>query len=112
MKKQALLIVARTAAVAALVLGLMHWLGFGLPVHIHMACGGALVLALWGLAILTRRRAGWLSLVAIVLGLVIPIIGMAQLGHAEMRGILQGLHLALGLGAAALAEMLAKRFGA
>ncbi|MBR9971795.1 hypothetical protein [Magnetospirillum sulfuroxidans] len=110
MKKQALLIVARTAAGAALVLGLMHWLGVGLPLHVHMACGAALVLALCGLAILGRRRAGWLAWAAIALGLVIPVVGMAQLGHAEMRAILQALHLSLGLGAAAVAEILAKRF--
>jgi len=81
------------------------------PLHVHMAFGGLLVVALWGLAVQVRARAAGLALAAGVWGGVAPVLGMLQLllSLGEDQWVLQGLHLAAGLGSIVLAEFLAKR---
>jgi len=92
-------------------LGVAFWAGYDVPLHVHMAFGGLLVVALWGLAVQVRARAAGLALAAGVWGGVVPVLGMLQLllSLGEDQWVLQGLHLAAGLGSIVLAEFLAKR---
>jgi hypothetical protein len=108
------LMVARLAGVFALLLGLGFWTGNGLAlVNAHMAFGVLLVLALWTLAGLAAKAgvsAGTVIL-AIVWGLVVPVLGALQmkLPPTGGYGMVRTLHLLVGLGALALAETLGAR---
>jgi len=108
------LMLARLSGVAVLLLGILFWTGHALSlVQTHMALGVILVLALWTLAGLALRagvdRAT--AAIAIAWGLAIPILGVVQLWlpAGGGYGLVRVLHLALGLGAIAQAESLAKR---
>ncbi|MDR3437608.1 hypothetical protein [Telmatospirillum sp.] len=101
---------ARLAGLLALGLGAAFWAGYDIPLHVHMACGGLLVLSLWGLAALLGRRKPLPSLLAGAWGVLVPLAGVMQehLFLGEGQWVLQVCHLGLGLGAIALAERLAK----
>jgi hypothetical protein len=106
-----LIMAARLCGIVALALGVIHWAGTYIPLHIHMAFGGLLVLCLWGLAIQGRSRVTVLALVACLWGALVPVVGMMQL-HLPLgdeQWLLQAFHALGGIGAIALAEMLAKR---
>lgn len=98
--------VARLCGLAALALGLAHWLGASVPLHAHMAFGGLLVLALFTLAFgrITTRSA-----LAMACCAAIPALGMAQLQLAwgDDQWMVQLAHATLGLGGIFLAETLA-----
>lgn len=106
-----LIFAARLSGLAALLLGAAYWLGTPVPLHAHMGLGGVLVAALWALAVLARRRAAGLALAASLLGAAVPLLGMMQihLYLGEALGLLRLAHVAAGLGAISLAEMLARR---
>ena len=106
-----LIMLARLCGATALGLGVAYGAGLAVPLHIHLALGGLLVLALWGLAWRARRAVPRLALAAALWGLLPPLLGMAQLHFAMSDGlpVLRGLHVVAGLGAIALAESLAKR---
>ena len=105
----------RIAGVLALVLGLALWTGrlYGL-VGVHKALGAAVVLGLWGLAVLALRRRGrsgaGLAVLALVWGAATLALGGAQTGLlvGDLHWVVKVLHLALGLGAIALAAVLAR----
>jgi hypothetical protein len=93
----------RLAGLIAIVLGLLFWTGNFLQLlPIHMLAGIVVVLSLWTLAGLAARAGVPIGLVAlaIVWGLIVPILGMTQN---------QLLHLLLGLGAIGQGEGLAAR---
>jgi len=80
----------------------------------HMVIGILLVVLLWflGIALGLQTQRVLFPAVTFIVGLLIPIVGVAQtaidsgLGHY----VLQGLHIVLILGAIALAEICASRY--
>lgn len=104
----------RVVGVVQLALGLAFWTGnlLGL-VDLHQLLGILLVLAVWTLAALAARAgvAGGLVAGAVVLGLVVPIVGLTQreLLPGSAHWLIQVLHLLLGIGLLGLAENLATR---
>ena len=104
----------RVAGVIQLVLGVAFWTGnlLGL-VDLHQLLGILLVLVLWTLAALAARAGvpGGLVAGAVVLGLVVPIVGLTQreLLPGSAHWLIQVLHLLLGLGLLGMAENLATR---
>src|SRR5690348_1338961 len=97
-----------------IVLGLLFWTGnaFGL-LPLHMLLGIALVLILWIIAVmaLVARVNPILALVALIWGLIVPILGITQfqLLPGSLHWIIQALHLLVGLIAIALANILARQ---
>ena len=103
----------RIAGVLALLLGLALWAGrlHGL-INLHMALGVAVVIGLWGLAALALRRGGspGLALGAAIWGVATLALGPTQtrLLQGDLQWLVQFAHLLLGLGAIALAAVLAR----
>ncbi len=121
MKKTAttiLVMTARLCGLIALGLGAAYWLQYEVPLHIHMAFGGLVVVALWGLALQIRRQSAWLALAAGLWGVFVPVLGILQLilpvalQMEEAQGVLRGLHVLVGLATIGFAEILAKRLRA
>lgn len=110
----ALQMVVRVIGSILIVLGVLFWTGNATRlIPVHMLLGITLVLLLWTLAILGALAGVSLGLVAVALvwGLVVPIVGLTQfqLLPGSTHGVIQVLHLLLGLGAIGLAETLARR---
>jgi hypothetical protein len=98
----------------ALVLGVLFWTGNALAlIPVHMLAGIVLVLALWALSILAAVSGVHRGLVAlaIVWGLIVPILGMTQtqLLPGDAHWVIRLLHLLIGIGAMALGQRLATR---
>jgi hypothetical protein len=104
----------RGLGVIMIVLGLLFWTGNALTfITLHMLLGLALVLTLWALAGL-GLRAGvhpGLMLVAVAWGLIVPVLGMTQdqLLVGPLHGVIQVVHLLVGVTAIGLGESLARR---
>lgn len=102
-----LIMAARLIGLVALGLGIAWWLGATLPLHVHMGAGGLFVLLLLGLAGLAWRAGGRGSAaIGVVLGLALPVIGMAQLSAGESRPVVQIVHVLVALVAIGWAERL------
>ena len=107
----------RVTGVIMIVLGLLFWSGNAESlVPLHMLIGITLVLALWGLAVigaLTRVSVG-LVVVALVWGLIVPVLGLTQtqLLPGSAHWLIRVLHLLVGLGAISLAETLGRQIEA
>jgi uncharacterized membrane protein len=104
----------RVAGVIQLVGGLAFWTGNALGlVDLHQLIGILLVLGLWTMAALAARAGVQPGLVAgaVVLGLIVPVVGLTQreLLPGSAHIVIQVLHLLLGLGALGLADTLATR---
>jgi hypothetical protein len=104
----------RVLGVIQLVLGVLFWTGNALGlVDLHQLIGILLVLALWTQAALAHRAGvpGGLVAGAVVLGLIVPIIGLTQreIFPGSAHWVIQVVHLLLGLGLLAMAENLATR---
>src|SRR5215813_8137177 len=104
----------RVAGVIMIVLGLLFWSGNAERlVPLHLLIGITVVLALWGLAVIgaMARVSLGLVLVALVWGLIVPVLGLTQtrLLPGSAHWLIQVLHLLVGLGAIGQAEGLAAR---
>ena len=104
----------RVLGVLQLVLGIIFWTGNALGlVDLHQLIGILLVLALWTQAALAHRAGvpGGLVAGAVVLGLIVPIVGLTQreVFPGSAHWVIQVVHLLLGLGLLAMAENLATR---
>ena len=104
----------RVLGVVQLVLGILFWTGNALGlVDLHQLIGILLVLALWTQAALAHRAGvpGGLVAGAVVLGLIVPIVGLTQreIFPGSAHWVIQVVHLLLGLGLLAMAENLATR---
>ncbi len=106
--------IVRITGLIQIVLGLFIWNGTNdnlIPLHIFT--GSVLVLALWSLAAIAARARVSIGLVvlAVVWGLILPILGLTQAGLApgSAHWVIQIVHLLLGLGAIGQAESLAMR---
>lgn len=104
------IVVARLAGTAALVLGVLLWLGQGGALfHAHMGSGALLVLALWALAILGLKAAPALAILGATWGVVVLGLGVFQtaLLPGEYHWVIQAAHLLVGLSAMVQTERLA-----
>lgn len=100
-----------------IVLGVSFWTGSAdALIPVHMLLGITLVLLLWTLAILgaVAKAQPVLVTVALAWGVVVPILGIAQLQllPGSMHWIIQMVHLLVGLVAIGLAETLARQIKA
>jgi hypothetical protein len=105
--------VVRIAGLAQIVLGLAFWSGYALSlIPLHMLIGMVVVLGLWFLVVFASRaglRRGPVVL-AFLLGLVVPVFGVTHMGifPGEWHWVVRLVHLALGIGALAVADRLAE----
>jgi hypothetical protein len=109
--------VVRLAGLFQIVTGLLFWLGNAITLtNVHMLIGLVVVLGLWALAIL-----GWRAHVApgrvglaVVWGVIVIVFGVTQTGLliGDLHWIIEVLHLLVGIGALAQAEMLGARIKA
>jgi hypothetical protein len=104
----------RICGPTALVLGVLFWTGNALTLlPLHMLAGIVLVLALWTLAIVAAVSGVQRGLVAlaIVWGLIVPILGMSQnqLLPSALHWVIRVLHLLIGIVAMGLGNGLASR---
>lgn len=81
----------------------------------HMATGILIVALLWFLGVaqaLTKAGAIGLTVATFLVGLALPIIGMAQLAVPDGGGLyaIQGVHIVLALSAIALGEISGSRY--
>ena len=119
MKKAATIaqMLVRVSGVILIVLGALFWTGNALSlIPVHMLFGLVLVLSLWTLAYLAYRQGvnTGLVLLAVVWGLVVPILGVTQqqLAPGPAHWTIQVLHLLVGLGAIGQSESLGARIKA
>jgi hypothetical protein len=107
------LYVLRIAGLGAMALGLAFWSGqlLGL-LHVHVALGVAVVLALWVLSVAAVVHGGMAgrAAVLIVLGLAVLIAGMTQttLLPGPQHWVVRAVHLLLGVGALRQGEVAAR----
>ena len=110
----ALRVLVSASGAIMVVLGLLFWSGNAdALIPLHMLLGIVLVLLLWviaGMALVARVNP-ILALVALVWGLVVPILGVTQerILPTSAHWIIQVLHLLVGLTAIALANILARQ---
>ena len=107
-------ILVSAIGVVMIVLGLLFWTGNAFALlPLHMLLGIALVLMLWIIAVMTlvARVNPILALVALIWGLIVPILGITQyqLLPGSLHWIIQALHLLVGIVAIALANILARQ---
>jgi hypothetical protein len=106
-----MVLVARLCGLIALGSGALSWIGYAVPLYLHIAFGSLLVVAVWVLAFQARSSAVSLALFAGAVGAFIPVVGLLQLRSqlGEFQWVVQWLHLGVGLSGIGLAEILAKR---
>jgi hypothetical protein len=108
-----LLTLVRIIGSIMIVLGVLFWTGNATAlIPIHMLLGVTLVLLLWTLAVIgaiARVNPG-LAAVALVWGLIVPVLGVTQtrLLPGSAHWLIQTLHLLVGLVAIGLAGRLVK----
>jgi hypothetical protein len=107
-------ILVSAIGVVMIVLGLLFWTGNAFALlPLHMLLGIALVLMLWIIAVmaLVARINPILAVVALIWGLIVPILGITQyqLLPGSLHWIIQTLHLLVGIIAIALANILARQ---
>ncbi|HEY7342543.1 MAG TPA: hypothetical protein VH591_16840 [Ktedonobacterales bacterium] len=107
-------ILVSAIGVIMIVLGLLFWTGDAFALlPLHMLLGITLVLMLWVIAVmaLVARVNPILAVVALIWGLIVPILGITQfqLLPGSLHWIIQALHLLVGIVAIALANILARQ---
>ena len=106
--------VAGLAGLGALTLGLLFWIAQVNDINIHMLFGLTVALALLVLSIVmvATRGTRLLGAVGIVYALILPVFGLTQSGIliGSMHWLIQAAHLLVGLGALALAGIMATRY--
>lgn len=106
--------VVRLAGLILIILGILFWTGHAdALVPVHTLVGILLVVALWGLSALASQAGVQPGIVglAVLWGLVAIVLGLTQerLLTGNAHGVIQVLHLIIGLGAIGLAESLGAR---
>jgi hypothetical protein len=107
--------VLRVAALLALILGILDWVGYPLgSILIHMFLGFIVVFALWilGGVMLTRKGGTGLGIGAIVLGLLVLGLGLTQqqlLPDPSVHWVIQVIHLLNGLSDIGMGEAIGGR---
>lgn len=108
----------RASFVLALILGIIFWTGHepaGL-VSFHMLLGFVVVASAWYLGYAAWATGGGnqgLAGAAFVIGLLVLLVGLSQtrLLVGSAHGLIQGLHLLLGLAAVGIGEVAGGRLG-
>ena len=108
------LMTIRIMGMLLLILGMLFWTGRALAlVHLHMLMGFLLVCCSWflGKLLIRAKVHQGLAMVNIVWGALLLAVGIAQLFWTPggERWIIQTVHAVMGLGALALAEIVAGR---
>ena len=112
---KAALWVVRLSVLLGLVLGVVLWIQGRSPAltNAHVAVGFVLDIGLWAWAARAALRGAprGLVTVAALWGLLLPVVGFGQLRWmpGAAHWVIQVVHLLIGLGAAGMAESLAKR---
>src|SRR5215470_9567650 len=106
--------IAGLAGLGALVLGLLFWIAQIDLINIHMLLGLTVALALLVLSIVMVATRGMrlLGAVGIVYALLLPVFGLTQseILIGSMHWLIQAAHLLVGVGALALAGIMATRY--
>lgn len=106
--------VAGLAGLGALALGLLFWIAQVDDINIHMLFGLTVALALLVLSIVMVATRGMrlLGAVGIVYAFILPVFGLTQSGIliGSLHWLIQAAHLLVGLGALALAGVMATRY--
>jgi hypothetical protein len=106
--------VAGLAGLGALALGLLFWIAQVDDINIHMLFGLTVALALLVLSIMMVATRGMrlLGAVGIVYAFILPVFGLTQSGIliGSLHWLIQAAHLLVGLGALALAGIMATRY--
>ncbi len=106
--------VAGLAGLGALALGLLFWIAQIDLINIHMLLGLTVALALLVLSIVMVATRGMrlLGVVGIVYAFILPVFGLTQSGIliGSLHWLIQAAHLLVGLGALALAGIMATRY--
>ena len=105
--------VVRIAGLVQIVLGLAFWSGNALSlIPLHMLIGMVVVLGLWFLVVFASRAGLRLApvVLAFLLGLVVPVFGVAHIGlfPGQWHWVVRLVHLALGIGTLYVADQLAE----
>jgi hypothetical protein len=108
------LMLMRIGAAIQLILGIGFWTGhWTTAIPAHMGIGMIYVVLLWIIAIvaLVRKENVGLAVFAIVWGVVIAGLGMAQrtMLVGDLHWVIRVLHLVIALSAMPIAERLARR---
>ena len=104
--------VLRLAVLAALIMGILLWIGNADNlIPIHMLIGIIVVLSLWTIGLAQGFMKGGsfaLAAATFILGLILAIVGLYQQGwlSGSAHWAIQVIHLLLGLSAIALGEMI------
>lgn len=108
------IVTARLAGTAALILGILLWLGQGgALLHAHMGTGALLVLSLWLLSLLGLKAAPALAILGATWGVVVLALGVFQtaLLPGDYHWVVQAAHLLIGISAMVQTERLAAAIG-
>ena len=102
------------AGLGALLLGLIYWIANISFITLHMLFGFTLTLSLLGLSILMLfigHMRIW-GVVGIVYALIVPLFGLRQMTllAGDLHWMIRTLHLLVGIGAMALAGIMAQRY--
>ena len=105
------IMLVRLAWLLALVLGVLFWGRYGgPPIHVHMTLGGLVVIGMWWLGLIGIGRARGLAVLALLWGVLVPVVGLAQLGDLGLPlTAVQVAHVVVNVVAIGLAEALAGR---
>ena len=106
--------IAGIAGLGALILGLLFWIAQIDLINIHQLLGLTVALALLVLSIVMVATRGMrlLGAIGIVYAFILPVFGLTQSGIlvGSTHWLIQVLHLLVGLGALALAGIMATRY--
>lgn len=106
-----LLMTFRLLWLVNLATGALYYFKVNVPLNVHVYVGFAIALVMIVIGVLGLRAATVLAAVTIVWAISLPVIGILQLKHLNAPDLpyIQITHVLLGLGAIAVAEILAKR---
>ena len=106
--------ILRIAGLGALVLGLLFWFFQIDLISIHMLFGLAVALTLLIISLLAVLTKGMrlLGIIGVIYAFILPILGLKQmlLLIGDLHWLIQVAHLLVGIGALALAGIMATRY--
>ena len=106
-----LLMTLRLLWLVNLLTGALYYFHVAVPLNVHMYLGFAIALVMLVIGVLGLRAAAALAVVTILWAISLPVVGILQLAHTGRPDLpyIQILHVLLGLGSIAVAEILGKR---
>ncbi|MGI4758875.1 MAG: hypothetical protein ACRYGF_18755 [Janthinobacterium lividum] len=106
-----LLMTFRLLWLVNLLTGALYYFKVAVPLNLHMYVGFAIALVMIVIGVLGLRAASGLAAVTILWAISLPVVGILQLAHLNRPDLpyIQVLHVLLGFGSIAIAEILGKR---